>query len=232
MKDRYRTYRRCNGTYYLEDATSGKQESLRTKSAAEARRLVVARNQAFEQPALNLTMARAYLMGRSPELMTRTWADVLKEMELGYHGPTAYRFKFFTRSAPIAPLRKIPLLETESSDFLNALRHPRAGSSTNKWLRIVHNRALDLNWLLAPVLARKCWPPFKTTRIIAITLEQHRRLIETEPDGEFSHYLEVLWEWPASALGRRPRPGFKIDCLASRKPPLGGLFFDVEPHRS
>jgi hypothetical protein len=89
MKDRYRMYRRSNGTFYLEDVGCRKQESLRTKSAAEAKRLLAARNQAVEQPALNLTMARAYLSGRSPELMSRTWADVLDEMALNYHGPTA-----------------------------------------------------------------------------------------------------------------------------------------------
>ena len=194
MQDRYRMYRRSNGGYYLEDVQSRKQESLRTKCVAEAKRLLAARNQAVEQPALNLTMARAYLTGRSPELMTRTWGDVLDEMALNYYGATRNRFKFFSQSVPIQPLKKLLLMETESSHFLNAMRHPRAGSSTNKWLRIVHNRALDLGWLLAPVLARKCWPAFKTSRTLAITLEQHRRLIQTESDGEFSRYLEVLWE--------------------------------------
>jgi hypothetical protein len=94
---------------YLEDVKTGRQQSLRTKCVATAKRSVAARNQALEQPALNLTMTRAYLTGRSPELMKRTWNDVLEEMALSYHGATRARFKFsrreyrFSRSkAPLA----------------------------------------------------------------------------------------------------------------------------------
>jgi hypothetical protein len=113
-------------------------------------------------------------------------------MTTAYDGSTKKRFGSFVRSAPIQPLKRVPLIETEASHFLNALRHPRAGSSTNKWMRIVHNRALDLGWLLAPVLARKVWPAFRTKKGIAITLEQHRRLVDAEQDEEFTRYLEVL----------------------------------------
>lgn len=74
------------------------------------------------------------------------------------------------------------------------MSHPLAGASTNKWLRIVHNRALDLGWLPMPVMARKAWPPFRTKRMQAIARKQHEKLIETEQDPEFRHYLEMLWE--------------------------------------
>ncbi|HUB68042.1 MAG TPA: tyrosine-type recombinase/integrase [Candidatus Methylacidiphilales bacterium] len=194
METRYKVYQRRNGIYYIQDVVTNQQESLRTRDRKKALALLVARNQAVAQPALNVTMAKAYLSGRSPELASRTWHEVLEEMILGYQGSTKKRFKNFAKSAPIQSLRRLPLIETEASHFLNALRHPRAGSSTNKWMRIVHNRALDLGWLLAPVLARKCWPKFRTQRTIAITLEQHRRLIQAELDEEFGHYLEVLWE--------------------------------------
>ena len=150
------------------------QESLRTRDKKKALALLVARNQAAAQPALNVTMAKAYLSGRSPELSKRNWSDVFEEMTTAYDGSTKKRFGSFVRSAPIQHLNRVPLIETEASHFLNALRHPRAGSSTNKWMRIVHNRALDLGWLLAPVLARKIWPAFRTKKGIAITLEHHR----------------------------------------------------------
>lgn len=160
MENRYRVYRRENGIYYLEDVVTKQQESLRTRDKKKALALLVARNQAAAQPALNVTMAKAYLSGRSPELSKRNWNDVFEEMTTAYDGSTKKRFGSFARSAPIQALKRVPLIETEASHFLNALRHPRAGSSTNKWMRIVHNRALDLGWLLAPVLARKVWPAF------------------------------------------------------------------------
>src|SRR5260221_13143052 len=74
------------------------------------------------------------------------------------------------------------------------LRHPRAGTAAHKWLRIVHNRALDLGWLLTPVLARKLWPRLQTKKTKAISAEQHAQLVATEKDKEFRLYLEVLSE--------------------------------------
>ena len=194
MENRYRVYRRYQGIYYIEDVVTKRQESLRTRDKNKAVALLVARNQAIAQPALNVTMAKAYLSGRSPELSKRNWSDVFAEMTAAYDGSTKKRFGSFAKSAPIQQLKRVLLIETEASHFLNALRHPRAGSSTNKWMRIVHNRALDLGWLLAPVLARKVWPAFRTKKGIAITFEQHRRLVDAEPDEEFARYLEVLWE--------------------------------------
>ena len=47
METRYKVYQRDNGIYYIQDA------------------LLVARNQAVAQPALNVTMAKVYLSGRS-----------------------------------------------------------------------------------------------------------------------------------------------------------------------
>jgi hypothetical protein len=194
METRYKVYQRHNGIYYIQDVVTNQQESLRTRDKKKALALLVARNQAASQPALNVTMAKAYLSGRSPELSARTWNDVFEEMILGYDGSTKKRFRSFAKSAPVQHLKRVPLIETDSSQFLNALRHPRAGSSTNKWMRIVHNRALDLGWLLSPVLARKVWPAFRTKKGIAITVEQHRRLVNAEKDEEFARYLEILWE--------------------------------------
>ena len=115
-------------------------------------------------------------------------------MAARYLEPTRERFQKFSRSAPVGALKEIRLAETESTHLLNALSHPSAGTSTNKWLRIVHNRALDLGWLPAPIMARRAWPPFRTKRIEAIARKQHEKLIETEQNIEFRHYLEMLWE--------------------------------------
>ena len=54
MKNRYRLYRRQGGNYYAHDATTGKQESLRTTNRAAAQRLLAAKNAAVEQRSILL----------------------------------------------------------------------------------------------------------------------------------------------------------------------------------
>ena len=83
-------------------------------------------------------------------------------MEQAYHGPTLARWRTQMKSASFQGLRKLQLLHTDSSHFLAVLRHPRAGTSSQKWLRILHNRAMDLGWILAPVMARRIWPKIRT----------------------------------------------------------------------
>ncbi len=193
MQDRYWMFQR-KGVFYVQDKLSGKQKSLKTRDAAAAKRMLAGKNQATEQPQMNLAMAKVYLSCKSDEMLARTWDDVMKEMEQAYTGSTLARWRTQIKSAPFQGLRKLPLLHTESSHFLAVLRHPRAGSSTQKWLRILHNRALDLGWILAPVMARRIWPKLKTKKAKAITAEQHARLVATEKDDEFRHYLQMLWE--------------------------------------
>jgi YD repeat-containing protein len=138
-------------------------------------------------------MARAYLTGKSAEMTTRTWTAVLDEMEAGYEGSTLLRFQKVRRSAPFQLLRDLPLLETGSEDFLRVLRHPQAGNSTNKYLRIIHNRAQDLGWLLSPILARKVWPKVRERHPSAISWAEHQRVVEREPEPEFKLFYEMLW---------------------------------------
>jgi hypothetical protein len=54
MNLRYRLFRRKNGVLFLEDRLSRKQESLKTWDKSAAYRLWHARNEALQQPALNL----------------------------------------------------------------------------------------------------------------------------------------------------------------------------------
>jgi hypothetical protein len=183
-----------NGVFYVQDKLNGKQKSLKTRDAAAAKRMLAGKNQATEQPQMNLAMAKVYLSFQSPEMMSRTWDDVMKEMEQAYHGPTLARWRTQMKSAPFQGLRKLVLIQTDSSHFLSVLRHPRAGTSTQKWLRILHNRAMDLGWIMAPVMARRIWPKLRTKRAKAITADQHARLIAAEKDEEFRNYLQMLWE--------------------------------------
>ena len=77
MQNRYRMYRRGRGSFYVKDRVTGKAESLGTADRAQAQHFLAARNQAVIQPQLNRAMARTYLMAKSPELVTRTWAEVM-----------------------------------------------------------------------------------------------------------------------------------------------------------
>jgi hypothetical protein len=156
-------FRRGN-VYYSKDKSTGKSVTLNTSNRSEARTLVHAKNQAVEQSHLNVAMARVYLSCKTPEMLERTWTEVMRDMEEAYHGPTLKRWRKQMRSAPFQSLLKLKLLETDGTHFLSVLRHPRAGTAADKWLRIVHNRALDLGWLLTPVLARKLWPRLQTKK--------------------------------------------------------------------
>ena len=144
QRQRYRLYRRTNGTYYAQDNDTGKQTSLNTKDRGEAAGLLAAKNQSSAQPVLNVAMAKVYLSAKSPELLTQTWGELIQLMANGYSGPTAIRWRKFEISAPMRMLANLPIYLTEATLLLAVLDHKKAGVSTNVWLRILHNRALDL----------------------------------------------------------------------------------------
>ena len=197
MKDRYWMFLR-KGIFYVEDKQSGKQKSLKTRDEAAARRMFAGMNQKAEQPQMNVAMAKVYLSAKSGEMLTRTWNDVMRDMEEAYRGSTLHRWRTVVKSEPFQGLRKLQLLETDRTHFLAVLEHNKAGTSTQKWLRIMHNRALDLGWILTPVMARRFWPKLDTKRTKAITFDQHTRLVDTIKNDEFRRYLQMLWEMGGS----------------------------------
>jgi hypothetical protein len=103
QKQRYRLFRRKNGTYYSFENDTGRQISLFTKDRGEATGLLAAKNQATAQPILNVAMAKVYLSAKSPELLTRTWGELIEVMMKGYTGATAVPFRsllLFLQSGP------------------------------------------------------------------------------------------------------------------------------------
>lgn len=199
MQERYWLFRRGNGVYYLQDRTTGKQYSLKTKEKAQAKQLAAGRNQSAQQPALNMAMARAYLMAKSPQMVSRTWGQVMEEMAERYrHQGTASTLKRWQKVCRSQPFRLIAgccLIETEPEHFMAVLQHGRAGNSTNKWLRIMHNYVLDMGWLLSPVLAKKCWPKVRVIDRRGITEMEHQQVLECAKDRvEECCYYEMLWE--------------------------------------
>jgi hypothetical protein len=79
MKMRYRLI--CRGSrgakFYCVDTLTGRRASLQTPNEDEARQIVLARNQALRQPALNLHIAKAYLAGSDSGVATRTWQHAM-----------------------------------------------------------------------------------------------------------------------------------------------------------
>lgn len=191
MKNRYRMFLRGN-VFYAHDSETGKQTSLRTRDRRKAERLLLAKNEADEQPLMNLAMARTYLAAHDPKLITRTWADVIEIYSNNGRDSTLERCQRAFASAPFNFIRNKPLAETTSEDFLNVLRC--GGNSTNNYLRGLHNLALNLGWLAWRILTKEAWPKIRTKKKRAITADEHRRIIEAEKNAERRLYYEFLRE--------------------------------------
>jgi integrase len=194
MQERYRMFRRAGGNFYARDKITGRSESLGTCDRTQARQLLAARNQAAAQPQLNRTMAKAYLTAKSPDLLTRTWADVMEHYSVTGVESTRKRKATAFRSRPFAHLSGITLLDTEAAHLLAVLEHERAGNSAHHYLRRLHNYAMHLGWLLMPVMADAAWPEVRKKKFTAITEAEHRRIVDRERNLERKLYYEMLWE--------------------------------------
>ncbi len=196
MQNRYRLYRRSNrsnGTYYAQDNSTGARESLRTKDKTKAEKLLQAKNETNEQPIFSRELAKVYMHAQDPHFGERTWSDVARLIDSAYEGSTKERFQKFLRSKPVKRLLNMKLVATNSGDFLEVFAHPNAGVSTNVLLRILHNRALDLEWILRPVLSKRAWPKIKYAHRQGITREQHEAVLKATPNEEYRLYFELLW---------------------------------------
>lgn len=191
MKAQFRLFRR-GSRFYLEDCGTGRQTSLHTSSPKEAERLLAARNHSAQTPLLNLSLARAYLAGHDPAMMSRTWTTVMEQTS--HHGrpATQERYQRAGRDKAFDLIRDKPLIQTTADDLLRVLR--AGGRCTNHFLRRLHNLALGLGWILSPILHPKQWPKVGPSQRRAITWEEHNRIVETESNTERRAYYELLWE--------------------------------------
>jgi integrase len=191
MNEAFRLFKRGN-RFYIEDTVSGKQTSLRTSDAPEARRLLAAKNEAARVPILNLSLARTYLAAHDPALIGRTWREVMAQSGQNGRQSSRERYARAVKDRAFDSIRDKPLIQTTADDFLRVLRE--GGNTTNHFLRRLHNLAVGLGWLLAPVLHPKHWPKIKTSIRRAITAEEHRRILEAEGNEERRLYYRLLWE--------------------------------------
>src|SRR6266581_8080501 len=77
------------------------------------------------------------------------------------------------------------LVETTTEDFLNILK---AGTSTtNHYLRRLHNLALGLGWILSPGLSAKQWQPVQMAAKASHHDESKFRKVRRSAKGGFRH---------------------------------------------
>jgi integrase len=182
--------------YWCQDNETGKQETLRTKDRVTAERLFNARNEAHQQPIINLQIARAYLLVGDPQVATRTWQFVMNEIVKLKHDETRVRWLVAIKDKALDGLRDLPLLETRAEQFLKALE--RGKVSTNVFLRRIHNFALAMNWLPVPVIPKRQWPDVRHKEKRAVTLEEHRAIVAREGNPERRAFYEMAWHLGAS----------------------------------
>ena len=197
MRQRFRLYRRKKGgRYYIHDAATGKQDSLHTTDRATALRLVHSRNEAEQQPAVNLQIARAYLAATDPQISTRTWQYVMDEMVKLKRGETQRRWLVAVKDKEMDIIRNLPVLETRSEHFLRVLESGKV--STNVYLRRIHNFALDMAWLPWPVIVKRQWPKVQFKDKRAVTREEHQAIVAREQNGERKAFYQLAWHLGAA----------------------------------
>lgn len=198
MTDKFRIFRRASGLWYLEDKESHHQESLRTRNETEASRLLLARNEAHRQPAINVQIARAYLTASDPKLITRTWQEVMEALVALKQGTNRFRWERAIDDRSFDGIRRMALIETRGEHFLKVFKEGKV--SSNVYLRRIHNFALAMDWLLKAVIPRANWPKvtFKSKR--AITAHEHRRIVERERNPERRAFYELSWHLGGSQM--------------------------------
>lgn len=191
MKQRLRLFKRGN-VYYFEDTQTRKQQSLGTKDKREAGRLLQLKIEAVGNPGFNRMLLRACLSSNDPDLGARTWKTVMDQISMHGKPQTQKRYQVACGHSAFAGLQNKRLLETTAQDFLSILKSPQI--SVNHYLRRLHNLALGLGWLPAPVLAPKLWPKIRSKEKRSITIQEHQRILAAEKNVERRLFYQLLWE--------------------------------------
>lgn len=178
------------------DTQTRKRTSLKTDDLKVARRIVQAKNEAEQQPALNLQLAKAYLAGTDSEVSRRTWQDALVTLTKLKKGANKERWERAAKDKAFIPLLPKVIIETPNELLLKVLQ---AGTvSTNNFLRRLHNFCVDMNWLPWPLIPKRQWPVIRFKDKRAITWEEHCRIIAREGNAERKAFYQLAWHMGAS----------------------------------
>ena len=202
VKLRYRLFQRSTDTFFIEDRVTGKQASLQTRDKVVAQRIFNAKNESHQQLAINLQIARAYLMAVDPMISKRSWSSVMEEIIKFKKGSTLQRWQTAIRDRAFDSIRALPSLETQAEQLLRVLE--KGTVSTNVHLRKLHNFCMDLNWLPWPVIPKEQWPVIQFKEKRAITLVEHGAVIVRETNRERRAFINCagIWE-PARGTSQR-----------------------------
>ncbi|MCI0536145.1 MAG: tyrosine-type recombinase/integrase [Verrucomicrobiales bacterium] len=83
------------------------------------------------------------------------------------------------------------IIETQAEHLLESIKVGTV--STNVHLRKLHNFCIAMNWLPWPIIPRRLWPEIKFKDKRAITLAEHRLIIEREKNPERKSFYELCW---------------------------------------
>ena len=191
MKNRYWLFKRRN-TYYAQDRETGEQRSLFTKDKEEAQRLVDARNQAINQPQLNLALAKAYLSAQDPEMVDRTWTVAMDDIARRGRESTQERSKRAFASRAFDKIRDKKIIQTTAKDLTDTMHQAKASTIHN--MKRLHNHALGMGWLPWPILTPKAWPKIEKGKRRGVTREEYEAILEAEKNPERNLYYQMLWE--------------------------------------
>ena len=97
-------------------------------------------------------------------------------------------------SEPLDGVLEKKLIQTNPCHFLAVLNRPEAGVFRQCLLRILHNRALDLGWIVQPVIAKNGWPKIRYGHRRGITREEHERILAVTERQDYRDFFELLWE--------------------------------------
>jgi integrase len=198
MKNRFRLIQRGlpGGTFYCVDSETGKRESLGAKDADEAAQIVLVKNQAVRQPALNLQMAKAFLAASDDDLGRRTWQQAIDTLVDAKHDSTKARWLRSVKHPAFDHIRDRLIIETHAENFLAVLK--TGTISTSLHLRQLQSFALDLNWLPRPIIPPRQWPKVRFRERRAITHGEHEKIVAANPNAERRVFYEVAWHLGAS----------------------------------
>jgi len=182
--------------WWCQNTENFQRESLGTADRNEARRLLDLKNQPHNHAGFHVQMARTHLLVSDPKAVTRTWQNVMDAIVSQKKGATKIRWKNAAKCKAFDSIRNQVVANTKADEFLAVLASDRV--SVNVYLRRLHNYALDMNWLLAPVIAKRAWPKVEYGEKRAITRDEHLKIIAREKNPERRAFYEVCWHVGAS----------------------------------
>jgi len=109
---------------------------------------------------------------------------------------TQRRWRIAAKDKALPEMLKRPLIEARAKHLLRAMEIGNV--STNVYLRRIHNFALDLSWLPAPIIPKRQWPTVRHRDRRAITFEEHQKIVAREFNPERKAFYELAWHIGAS----------------------------------